>query len=78
MYCNKRIMSFLYNIHESENMSCKYIAKCSKYQTTSNKGRNYSVLSTVTNIVNLFDGNESYSVNFYKKGLYNHWFNQLN
>ena len=45
-------------------MSCKYIAKCSKYQTTSNKGRNYSVLSTVTNIVNLFDGNESYSVNF--------------
>ena len=37
-----------------------------------------SVLSTVTNVVNLFDGNESYSVNFYKKELYNHWFNQLN
>ena len=74
----KRIMSFLYSIHESENMSCKYIAKCCKYQTMSNMGRNYSVLSTVTNVVNLFDGNESYSVNFYKKELYNHWFNQLN
>ena len=44
----------------------------------SNMGRNYSVLSTVTNVVNLFDGNESYFVNFYKKELYNHWFNQLN